>query len=128
VPPMQVSRIFGLSKLGRAARQFAADTYHRSHGNPTRALSSVVWRTQGAALSRLCTHGCKLSLREEVSRRKGNCAHLCACSLFCIFRLTTSRTCDSLPWWCCCGHIVAGGRRGASRRKGKRTGPGYGGM
>jgi hypothetical protein len=32
-------------------------------------------------------------------------------SLFCIFRLTSPVTCDSLLWWSFCGHIVVARRR-----------------
>ena len=40
--------------------------------------------------------------------------------IFYISRLTASRTCDSLLWWCFSGHIVVGDRRGAPTGKGKR--------
>jgi len=49
-------------------------------------------------------------------------------SLSCIFHLTASRTCDSLPWWSYSGHIVAGRPQDAPGRKAKRNEPGYGGI
>jgi hypothetical protein len=45
---------------------------------------------------------------------------------FCIFRLTSPETCDSLLLWSCSGHFVAVGRREAPRRKGMRKVPAMG--